>query len=176
MLRRENGVKYLDIDGANCVVHMCSTAENYFDRFAFDDQPTEDLLADFVEKATFSGVRLPGKDVQECCFCGDISKIYPLLPNNYETLCCLSCRRNMSVYVIQLNRELEKILGLEGPTSGLGTSTIWLSVPAKHPEFLHLINRTGYSNGARIRCYEYEGAAPWWRYYHQLLNTINKKA
>lgn len=176
MIRRVNGVKYLDIDGANSVVHMCSSAENYFDRFAFDDQPSLDLIADFIDDSKGLGIFLPGKDTQECCYCGYANDIRPLIPNNSTSLTCRSCKKEMSIYVIQISSQLETILGLQGPASGMGITTIWLSVPSKHPEFIKLLGRTGYSHGSKIKCYDGNGGAPWWPYYHLFLSSMNKKA
>lgn len=176
MIRRENGVKYLDVDGAKCVVHMCSTAENYFDRYAFDAQPSSELIAEFIERSKYAGVFMPGQERQECCHCGHVNETYALFPNNAVNICCTNCKQVMSLYVIQISRDLEAVLGLEGPTTGIGTGTIWLSVPWRHPEFLRLITRTGYSHGAKIRCLERSGGAPWWRHYHLFLSSINKKA
>lgn len=139
MLRRENGKKYLDIDGAHAVVHACSTVENYLDRYVSGTS----VYAGKPDELKWSkDGRLAAHERQECCYCGTTLRLRPRFPNTSARVRCSRCMRGQEFYVVQTTAGLEQALGYPGRI-GWGYTTIWLTVPLTHPEFSALLQSHG---------------------------------
>jgi len=164
LIKRIDGVKYLEIDNCKSIIHACSSVENYFDKYL------ELGYGDMVEKAeTFVNElnvskKILSYETVECCFCGYLNKTNALLPNSSCEIRCLNCKENLLFYTLQMTSCLEERLGMQN--SG-GRAIIWLSTPSNNPEFKELLNFTNISIGTPIRLYTGRGAAPWWYVYEK---------
>lgn len=188
ILRREGGKKYLDFDGAHAVVHLCSTVENYLDRYASGGLSSDELT--WFKDGTIGTPTARLFEDQECCHCGMSFWIRPRFPNTSAQVRCSHCGQSQVLYVVQLPEGLERAMGIEDRLVW-GHATMWLAVPLQHPEFSTLLRKHGVVTwksprrlglkriGARfqntwqgISWFEGERAYPWWPRYREKFSGV----
>ena len=171
MLKRINGIKYLEIDNSRSIIHACSCVETYFDRYSQKE------FGDLIEKTeTFVHVLNVNKIINdyeeaECCFCGCSNKVNALFPNDTSEIKCINCNKDLSFYVIQMTSSLENKLGMQNSN---GRAIIWLTTPKNNPEFKNMLHSTNVSIGLPIKFYLGDGVAPWWFIYKKISNSVSK--
>ena len=169
MLKRIDGIKYLEIDNARSIIHACSCVETYFDRYSQKE------FGDLIEKTkTFvhevnANKKIMDYEKVECCFCGYSNKVNALFPNDTSEIKCINCNKDLNFYVVQMTSLLENKLGMQNSN---GKAIIWLTTPKNNPEFENLLNSTNVTIGLPIKFYLENGAAPWWFIYKKISNYV----
>lgn len=173
----------LYVGESDCVLHACSSAEQYLDRgcpellSAQGGDSWEERAFRYVRDEVASG-RFSRDEDLECHACGATNRVSRPPLNAWLPMTCAACAAAGCATALQLPRRLQELLGFSNAETGV--PVIFLIVPLQKAspwsilldetvlsdEWVRLLRRGGFDPNAAIRWTRPQ--RPWWRLYHQL--------